>query len=190
MTFFLRKNPALRILLIGSMLVHIATAMLGPIYALFVDKVGGSLLDASFAGTVYAVTAGVMILFFGNISDNVKHPKYIVVSGYITVGIGFLLYTQVSTIAQLIAVQIITGVGEALYSPAFDKLYSEHLDKGKGGAEWGFWEAMYYFAVASGAFLGGITVFHYGFNALFIIMTVLCFASALYILRTAKYVLN
>ena len=187
---FLLSNPTLRILLSGSALVHLSSAMLGPIYALFVKDIGGSLLDASAAGTTYAISAGIIILLFGKLSDNVRQPKYILMAGYIILGCGFLLYTTVSSMLTLLLVQIVVGFGEALYSPAFDKLYSEHLDKGKSGTEWGFWEAMYYFTTALGAFLGGFLVYYYGFTVLFVTMAMLCFCSATYIHFASKKILT
>ena len=68
-------NKALRILLMTDGLVLLATAMLGPIYALFVEKVGGSLLDASFAGGTFAVAAGITVLISGKITDKVKQKE-------------------------------------------------------------------------------------------------------------------
>ena len=50
-------NKAIRVLLITNGIVLVAGAMLGPIYALFVKDIGGTLLDASFAGALFALSA-------------------------------------------------------------------------------------------------------------------------------------
>jgi hypothetical protein len=42
-------NKSIKILLFSNALVLVSAAMLGPIYAIFVEKVGGDILDASFA---------------------------------------------------------------------------------------------------------------------------------------------
>ena len=47
-------NKALRILLITNGLVLLTGAMLGPIYALFVENISGDLLDASLTGDFFA----------------------------------------------------------------------------------------------------------------------------------------
>lgn len=43
----------IKILLFTDGLVLVAAAMLAPIYAIFVEKIGGDLLDASLAGAIY-----------------------------------------------------------------------------------------------------------------------------------------
>ena len=43
-------NKAIRLLLLTNGFILLAGAMLGPIYALFVERVGGDLLHASLAG--------------------------------------------------------------------------------------------------------------------------------------------
>lgn len=174
-------NKPLRILIAASSLILLAGAMLGPIYALFVEEIGGDLLDASLAGGVFAVAGGITTLLSGKYSDKIRREELIVVAGYATMGLGFFLYLFVHSIWALLAVQVVIGFGEAVYSPAFDSLYSRHLDEHKEGVEWGTWEAMYYFTTAVGAFLGGLLVNQFGFNLLFVIMSFLCFLSAAYI---------
>lgn len=185
--FFL--NKALRILLATNSLILIAVAMLGPIYALFVETIGGDLLDASFAGATFALAAGLTTLVSGKLSDKVKENKIIVVIGYLLMSLGFFLYTQVETMCFLLVVQIILGLGEAIYSPAFDDEFSRHLDKGKAASEWGLWESMNYFAIAVGAIIGGYIVNKFGFSTMFIVMGSLCFISATYIFFLPKKVL-
>jgi len=182
-------NKPIRILLVTNSLVLIASAMLGPIYALFVKEIGGDLLDASYAFGVFALAAGITTLFSGKYSDKIKENELIVVFGYGIMGIGFFSYMLVNSIWALLVVQVIIGLGGAIYSPAFDAVYSKHLDSYKSGREWGAWEAINYFTAAFGAVTGGFLVTFFGFNTMFVIMGLLCFASAFYILRLPRKVL-
>jgi len=166
-----------------------AAAMLGPIYALFVEKVGGDLMDASIAGGIFALIAGITTLVSGKYSDRIKQNELIVVLGYTIMGIGFLLYIWVDSIMFLFIVQAIAGLGEAIYSPAFDAVYSKHLDGHKSGTQWGAWESMNYFTAAVGAIIGGGLVTLFGFQILFIVMAMLCFGSAVYIYHLKRNVL-
>lgn len=182
-------NRALRILITTNGIILIAGAMLGPIYALFVSKIGGDLLDASIAGGIYYLAAGLTSIIAGKLSDKIKENELIIVFGYMTMGLGFVLYMFVSNIWMIFIVQALIGFSEAIYSPPFDALYSKHLDGHKAGLQWGAYEGMTYFVASLGAFLGGIIVTNLNFNALFVLMAVLCFASGLYIYFVPRRVL-
>lgn len=182
-------NKPLKILLATNSLILFAGAMIGPIYALYVQKIGGDLLDASFTAGLFALVAGISVLLFGRFSDKVKENELLIVAGYLIMGIGFLLFIFVNSIFFLLIVQIILGFGEAVYSPAFDALYSKHLDGNKSGSQWGVWESMNYFTFAISAVIGGYLVTKFGFNALFAIMSLLCLASAIYIFLLPRRVL-
>lgn len=181
-------NPALRALLLTNGLILVSGAMLGPIYALFVDELGGSLLDASIAGGLFALTAGFVSLISGRLSDRIRHSESVIILGYSLIGFGFLLYLFVDSIKLLFLAQVVIGLGEAIYSPAFDKLFSAHLDKGLSGTEWGAWETMNYFTYAFGALIGGLIVSRFGFQTIFVLMASLCYLSAsyLYLLRPKR----
>jgi len=182
-------NKALRILLITNSFVLLAGAMLGPIYALFVTDIGGDLLDASLTGGIFALAAGITTLIAGRYVDKNKREELIVAFGYGMIGIGFILFIFVNSIWFLFAVQILMGISEAIYAPAFDALYSKHITKKKAGREWGAWEATNYFSIAIGAVIGGFIASKFGFTPLFIAMAALCFMSALYIVHLKKRVL-
>jgi len=182
-------NRPLKILLATNSMILFAAAMIGPIYALFVQKIGGDLLDASFAGGLFALAAGITVLVFGKFSDKIKENELIVVVGYLIMAIGFMLYIFVNSVIFLLIVQVIIGFGEAIYAPAFDALYSKHLDGNKTGTQWGAWESMNYFTMAVSAVLGGFLVTKIGFNVLFVIMSLLCLASAVYIFFLPRKIL-
>ena len=155
--------------------------MLAPIYALYVEKIGGDLLDASLTGAIFALASGITTLVAGRYSDKIKENELIVVFGYFMMGIGFLLYIFVNSIMFLFLVQVLIGFSEAIYSPSFDALYSKHLSWRKAGRQWGAWESMNYFTIAIGAGIGGLLVSLFGFTLIFILMATLCFASGIYI---------
>jgi predicted MFS family arabinose efflux permease len=182
----LGKNKPLRILLFTNSMILLSAAMLGPIYALFVERIGGDLMDASIAGSIFALVAGLTTFVSGKYSDRVKESELIVALGYTIIGCGFLLYTVADSIYFLFMIQAIIGLGEAIYSPAFDSLYSKHLDGDKSGAQWGAWESMNYFSIACGASIGGLIVTYLGFDTLFILMGTLSIGSALYILQLKR----
>jgi len=176
-------------MLFTNALVLAAGAMLGPIYALFVEQVGGDLMDASLTGGVFALAAGITTILAGRYADRIKENELIIVFGYVLMGIGFLLMTKVNSIWFLFGTQALIGFAEAVYSPAFDAVYSKHLPDCRRGKYWGAWEAVNYFMAAAGAFAGGFLVYHFGFDFLFIIMAILAMGSAVYIYFLPRKVL-
>jgi MFS family permease len=182
-------NKPLRILLFTNSLILVAGAMLGPIYALYVGRIGGDLLDASLAAFCFAIAAGVTVFVVGNFTDRLKRKEKMVITGYTIMGCGFLLLTLASSVWHLLLIQLIIGFGEAIYNPAFDALYSIHLDKKQEGSEWGAWEGINYISIAIGALVGGLTATYLGFDYLFVVMAGMCFISAVYILNLPKKIL-
>ena len=146
-------------------------------------------MDASYTFAAYALVAGIVTLLSGKYADKLKENELIVVFGYSIMGLAFFGYTLVNSIWSLLIVQVVIGLGEAIYSPAFDALYSKYLDGHKSGREGGAWESINYFTIALGAVSGGFLVTLFGFNAMFIVMGLLSFASAIYILQLPRRVL-
>lgn len=183
------QNKGIRILLFTNALVLISSAMLNPIYAFLVEDVGGDLLDASFAGTAMALTAAITTFLIGKFSDRVKENELFIIFGYLLIATAYYLLMLADSIVFLFITQIMIGFGEAIYSPAFDAVYSKHVDVKKAGVQWGAWEAMNYTTLAAGALIGGLIVSMFGFDALFLIMGSISLFSALYILILPRKVL-
>ncbi|MDN5275117.1 MAG: Major facilitator superfamily 1 [Candidatus Saccharibacteria bacterium] len=183
------KNPALRALLIGDGIVLTATAMLTPIYALYVNKIGGDIFDVGITAAALAIGAGIAAMLGGRFSDSIKNKKKLVAMGYLIIGVGFLSLTLVHDVVGLACVQLVMGLARPVYETAFDALYSIHLDKKREAQEWGAWEGISYFAAAIGALLGSALVAYFSFTTLFIFMAALAFLSALYVAKLPKSLL-
>jgi MFS family permease len=183
------RNPALRVLLMSDALILIAVAMVTPIYAVFVSNVGGDILDAGLTAAGLAFGSAAAALVAGKYADSLRDKKSLLILSHAVVGLGFLLFTTVNNVWYLAGIQVAIGLVRALADPAFDALYSTHLDRNQEAAEWGTWEALAYAAGGVGAIMGGIIVHFSSFDALFVVMAALCFISSLYVMRIPKRVL-
>ncbi|HSE29212.1 MAG TPA: MFS transporter [Candidatus Saccharimonadales bacterium] len=170
----------LGLVLITNVLVLVAAGMLAPIYAVYVEKVGGDILDVGIAAALFALAAGLTSLLAGKYSDKIRHKQILVAICYFLTGVGFLGYIFVQNIWQLFTLQAFIGLVQAGYEPAFDGMYTKYLGNAEqASSKWGLWEAGNYFSIAGGAFLGALIVTWFGFNWLFVGMAALCFISAL-----------
>lgn len=179
----------LKLLLFSSALFMLAGGLFGPIYAIFVEEIGGDILTAGLAYSAFAIASGVLIFLISKWEDHVKHQEKLVVAGFVLSCIGFAGYLFIKRPLDLFLVQIIFGIGEAIGTPAFDGLYSRHLDKGKYVSEWGLWESLDYIVAGVAAVIGGFLAKIYGFKFLFIVMLILSFIGliiSLFLMREIK----
>jgi MFS family permease len=175
-------NKPLKILLATDTLVLIAGAMIVPYYALFVQKIGGDILDTGLAAGAYAIAAGFATLAAGRWSDRVKRKEFIIAGAYLVMAACFVAYVFVSSLWALLIVQVFIGLAQATYVPAYDALYGAHVGGPRAaGFRWSFWEASNFFAIAIGALIGATIVHLTSFTGLLLTMAGLCIVSGLYL---------
>ncbi len=179
-------NKLKKVLLISDAFYILSGALMGPIYALYVEKIGGDLLDASATFAFFMLTAGTVVFLLGLWEDKSKHKRKFVILGYGLAVLGALGYLFVNSVYSLFLVQIILGVSAALKDPAYDELFSKVSEKHLAFS-WGEWEALDYFALGVGALIGGIIVSKFGFQTLLFAMfslAVFSFLISMLLLRT------
>ncbi len=184
------KNPALRVLLGTNALVLLSGYMFAPIYALFVEQLGGGLLDASFTAGVFAFSGVVAALAAGLILDKTEKRREVLSLSYAVSGAGFLAMMGVDSVTWLFIVQAVIGAGNSVMYTAFQAVYSRHLDEKVQGLEWAVWNSMEYLLYFFGAILGGIIVSLTSFAVLFLVIAVLCFGAALYLQAVPREVIS
>ena len=159
-----------KILLLADSMATLALGMIGPIYALFVEKIGGDILDAGWAYFAFMISSGVVMFLLSRWEDRFRHKSKLVVLGYSLTSLGCLSYIFVYNQMTLVLTQIILGLSVAVLNPSFDALYSRFVDHKKETSEWGAWESMGYLVTGIAAVVGGYFANSYGFRALFIFM--------------------
>lgn len=163
----------LKILLASAGFSTFVYSMLGPIYAIFVEEIGGGVLEASYAISIFTFVSGVLIYLLTRWEDKVKHQEKLLILGYFLSSIGFFSYILVTKPFHIYIIEVIFGLAVAVLSPVYDGLYSKNLDKGKFISEWGDWESMAYIVSSLSALSGGILAKYFGFRFLFFVMFLL-----------------
>lgn len=152
--------------------------LLGPIFAIFVESIGGGILEAGTAVTVFALTAGMGILFFSRIEDSIKHYPQFVTVGYGIAAMAYLLYIFTDTLQELYLAQFLLGIAVAIRVPSYDVLLSKHSPRHLAVA-WGNWNATVYLVSAFSATFGAVIASTLGFKAMLTLVFSLSFISFL-----------
>ena len=163
-------NKVLKSLLFLDGIFILAAGMLGPIYAIFVERIGGDILDASGAMAGFSLSFALIVFLVSRWEDHVKFKKRLIFTGYTLSAFAFLAYYFVGNPFELLLVQILLGVSGAIVTPAYDAAYSLFLDKGKFASEWGAWETVNRAVTGVAAIIGGLIAFEFGFKILFLVM--------------------
>lgn len=163
-------KKGIKVLLVSDAWINLAVGMIGPIYAIFVEDIGGDILDASWAYSTYMFTAGIVMYILSKWEDHNKHKEKFIIAGYALTSLGCLLYYYVYNQFTLLLAQVILGLSVAILAPAFDAIYSHYVIADEEASNWGIWEAMSYVVTAISALIGGYVANSFGFKTLFILM--------------------
>jgi MFS family permease len=164
-------NRKVRALLIADITWFFGEGMLGPLFAIFAQRVGGNVLDISWAWAAYLIFAGLFIVFIGKISDKGgNRRRELVLAGYILNAALTFCYLFVNNIVGLLLVQIGLGIAAALATPTWDALYSEYQRKEERGFAWGMADGVSEIFTGIALIIGGAIVVYLSFNTLFLIM--------------------
>lgn len=179
-------NRAERVLLIGSNMWYFGEGMLGPLFAVFAERIGGDILDISWAWATYLVVTGVLMIVFGKLWDSIHNKAGLMVAGYALNALCTFGYLFVSSPWHLFIVQIGLGIASAMATPTWDALYQKHESKKRVGFLWGLSEGSALIFTGISTIIGGFIVSYYSFKALFIIMGIIQIASTLYQMQSLK----
>lgn len=170
-------HRAIKILIGASIFYNFSAGLFGPIYAIFVERIGGDIMTASSAWAVYSIIIGCLLLVFGKIEDRLNKRKMVVL-GYLLSTIGITGYLFVREPLHLYVVQAILGFS-AITNPAWNAIFSTSLDKHRESSEWAYWEGSVRIDAGIAAIVGGAIATVFGFRVLFILMAITAAASTL-----------
>jgi len=169
-----------KILLYGANLWYLGEGMLGPLFAIFAERLSGNILDITWAWATYLIVSGIMIMLIGRVSDSVLSKEKLMVTGYFLNAVFTFSYLLVNDSFDLFLVQIGLGVATAFATPTWNSLYAKYEDRKHDGYIWGLAGGEAQIVTGTALLIGGLIVTHYSFTVLFIVMGTIQTIAALY----------
>ena len=163
-------NKTSRILLISSSLWYFGEGLFGPLFAIFSEKIGGDLLDVTWAWSAYLVTTGIFYFIFGKIFHITANKKQILIAGYALNALLTFCYIFVHNTQQLFILQIGLGIAEATSTPIWDAMFASHLEDRDNVFHWSLASGHTHFVSGIAIAIGGLIANFISFNVLFITM--------------------
>lgn len=161
--------------------------MLGPLFAVFAQRIGGNILDITGAWAVYLAATGILMIYIGRIAGKKIALEKLLLAGYALNALFTFGYLFVSSPSHLLLVQFGLGVAAALAVPPWSALYATSEKRDHAAYVWGLVSGMYYVVTAVAVILGGLIVNYFSFTTLFFTMGLIQIAATLYQARILRY---
>lgn len=176
------KQQIVKILLVENTLFEFGAGLYGPIYAVFVGEIGGTVLTAGTAWAIFLISLGVFGFITSKFIDRLSLKKATIATSIIH---GFLIfgYVFVSQIWQLYLLQLLIGVIGAINFPVWDAWFTNMQKSERRGESFALLHATNNIGRGFAALGGGVIVFFVGFKTLFIISGFFVLASSFLLLN-------
>ncbi len=175
----MKLTKTAKILLLGANIWYFGEGMMGPLFAVFAEKIGGDILDITWAWATYLVITGLLYIVVGKLINNKSYKEKVMVAGYSLNALFTFGYLFVDSPVELFGVQAGLGIAEAIGTPAWDALYTKNLKEDMDAYAWGLSTGQSQIVTGIAFGVGGLITHFISFEALFITMGVIQVAAAL-----------
>jgi len=176
---FLRFNISLvtRILVLSDFFLFFSTGLLSPIYAVFVlDKIHGSSLQIiGIATAIFWASRVISVIPLSHIMDKIKGERdeyYFMLIGTLLISSTPLVYIFATQVWHIYLVQFINGIAFSMIVPAWRVIFTKNLNHERISYEWSLDDVGVGVATAISAIVGSFVAQRFGFDVLFMFISV------------------
>ncbi|MBI1984621.1 MAG: MFS transporter [Candidatus Wildermuthbacteria bacterium] len=164
-------------LIASDFLLQAGWGLIGPIFAIFLTRqiAGGSIAIVGFIAATYWVTKSVIQPFLARILDLKKGEKddfWFLVCGMYVANLIPLGYMVSSELWHIFLLEFIRGIAMAAVVPTWGGIFTRHISKGWEAFSWSVESTALGFAAGFAAAFGGIIASAFGFNLVFLMVSV------------------
>ena len=190
----LRSNKVIRYFVICDLSLFSGWGLLAPIMSIFVVEhiAGASIFNAGAAVSIYWAARSVIQLPIATFLDKRKGEKddfYALIIGLLLASVAAFSFSLVSTVIELYIIMVVHGIAFGLYAPAWQGVFSRHLDKDKFAFDWSMDGVGLGIASMITGLTGGYLADTFGFNIIFYLASFFSFLSAVIIFSLPKIIL-
>jgi len=183
---FKSVNKVIRVLIISDVALLTGLGFVAPIFAIFLTEniKGGDIEVAGFASAVFWLAQSAAMIPFGKFLDwrrGEKDDLWLVIIGNALAAFAVLGYLFSTLPWHIYLLQAIYGVGMGMNMPGYTAIFTRHIDKGKEAYEWSVRGTLVGIGTGLAGAFGGIIAQNFGFNQLFIGISLFIFLSSFFL---------
>lgn len=169
-------NRTIKLLMLSDIFVLTGFGLIQPILAIFINEgvVGGTILTAGVASTLFLVTKSLVQLPFSRYVDESQNKTKWLIIGTALIAAVPVMYIFIDNIYQVYLAETLYGIGSGLAYPTWVGLWSMNLNPGKESFEWSVYSTSTGLGTALTAAAGAAIASLAGFTATFILTGVMC----------------
>ncbi|MEM5815303.1 MAG: MFS transporter [Candidatus Aenigmatarchaeota archaeon] len=163
----MRKERIL-VLALAQFFVALSTGFIGPVYAIYFEKIVGDTSLVAFIIGIYWIIVGILEIFSGYLVDKIGKGKVFLIGGVLS-SIAMVMYSFVESFFTLLFVEVLNAIGYSLQIPSFFSILAEVTSEKNRGKEIGLVDSFWSIAYGFSAVVSGILIGFFGFSTIFII---------------------
>ncbi len=189
----LKFNKVIRYFVLCDLSLFSGWGLLAPIMSVFiVDHIAGArLFNAGAAVSLYWASRSIVQLPVANLLDKRKGEKddfYVLIIGLLLASLAAFSFSLVTTITELYIILVLQGIAFGLYAPAWQGIFSRHLDENRFAFDWSIDGVGLGIASMITGLTGGYLADTFGFNIIFYLASFFSFLSAVIVFSAPKIV--
>ena len=180
-----RRWYGLLILSLSLTLIMVDATIVNVAIPSIVKDFNASFRDAEWVNTIYSLVFAATLILWGKIGDQYGR-KLLFLIGVLLFGMGSALVGASTSIAMLVAMRALQGVGAAILSPSTLSIITTTFRGKERGIAFGIWGATAAISAALGPLLGGWVIDHASWRWAFYInipIVVVAFFGALWVIQ-------
>ncbi len=181
----LKMNKIIKILILSDVALVSGFGFLAPIFAIFLTEriQGGNIEVVGYAAAIYWIVKSIVVVPLSRYLDKnhgEKDDLWFIVTGNILAALVVFGYIFSRLPWHVYVLQVFYAISMGMNVPAYTAIFTRHIDKGSEASDWGIRSCFIGFGAGIAGALGGIIANRFGFNALFIGVSIFVLLSALF----------
>lgn len=190
----IKINRVVKFLVLSDLLFLGGWSLIQPVFQIFIIKQveGATLITVGLVAALYWLVKSFLQIPVANYldtHDGEKDDLYALILALSLSAVASFLFSTVSQLWQLFAVQFIYAVAMGLYVPSWSGIFSRHLDDKRFSFDWSLDSTVVGITSFVTALLSGILAEKFGFSFVFVVVGILSLVSAILIFSVPDLVL-
>lgn len=175
----------IKILVLTEFFIALSLGLIGPFYIIFIENILRDNLNIGYSYAVFWITVGILSPIFGKMSDIYNKKIFLILGGILAFFVA-ISYSFITTIYQLIILEVINGIATSLFNPVYRSVVANLTSRKNRGMEYGIIDSISNVTYGLSALLAAVIISVFGIKILFLFSGIFQLFSSFFIASKTK----